>query len=115
MAVVYATLIIKGRKTISDVPVKIKEQVKEILDCYAHIIGNGTNDTARSNAFTVDWSGNVIASGTTTSTQFKSSALNTAPTSATDTGTFGEIRITSGYIYVCVGTNTWVRSALTIL
>ena len=32
MAVVYATLIIKGRKTISDVPVKIKEQVKEILD-----------------------------------------------------------------------------------
>ena len=32
MAVIYATLIIKGRKTISDVPVKIKEQVKEILD-----------------------------------------------------------------------------------
>lgn len=36
MAVIYATLIIKGRKTISDVPVKIREQVKEILidlDC----------------------------------------------------------------------------------
>ena len=80
---------------------------------YAHIIGNGTNDTTRSNAFTVDWSGNVIASGTTTSTQFKLSALNTAPASATDTGTLGEIRITSGYVYVCVGTNTWVRSALT--
>ena len=31
MAVIYATLIIKGRKTISDVPVKIREQVKEIL------------------------------------------------------------------------------------
>ena len=34
---------------------------------YAHIIGNGTSDTARSNAFTVDWSGNVVASGDVTS------------------------------------------------
>lgn len=31
MAVVYATLIIKGKKTFADVPVKIQEQVKEIL------------------------------------------------------------------------------------
>lgn len=36
MAVVYATLIVKGKKTFSDVPEKIKEQVKEVLidlDC----------------------------------------------------------------------------------
>ena len=36
MAVVYATLIIKGKKTFSDVPDKIKEQVKQVLidlDC----------------------------------------------------------------------------------
>lgn len=31
MAVIYATLIIKGRKTFSDVPVKLKEQVRAIL------------------------------------------------------------------------------------
>ena len=31
MAVVYATLIIKGKKTIHDVPVTLKEQVKQIL------------------------------------------------------------------------------------
>lgn len=31
MAVVYATLVIKGRKTINDVPVKIREQVKQVL------------------------------------------------------------------------------------
>lgn len=31
---------------------------------YAFIIGNGTSDTARSNALTVDWLGNVQASGT---------------------------------------------------
>lgn len=36
MAVIYVTLIIKGRKTFSDVPAKIKEQVRAILvemDC----------------------------------------------------------------------------------
>lgn len=36
MAVVYATLIIKGKKTYADVPDRIKEQVKQVLvdlDC----------------------------------------------------------------------------------
>ena len=36
MAVVYATLIIKGKKTFADVPEKIQEQVKQVLidlDC----------------------------------------------------------------------------------
>lgn len=31
MAVIYATLIVKGKKTINDVPAIIKDQVKEIL------------------------------------------------------------------------------------
>lgn len=31
MAVVYATLIIKGRKTLEQVPALIREQVREIL------------------------------------------------------------------------------------
>ena len=36
MAVIYATLIIKGKKTFGDVPEKIKDKVKEVLidlDC----------------------------------------------------------------------------------
>ena len=36
----------------------------------------------------------------------------TAPTSATDTGTVGEIRVTATYIYTCVATDTWVRAAV---
>lgn len=47
------------------------------------------------------------------STLYRVSALNTAPSSATDTGTLGEIRITATHIYVCTATNTWVRAALT--
>ncbi|WP_338078136.1 CD1375 family protein [Anaerotruncus colihominis] len=31
MAVVYATLIVKGKKTLEDVPTLLKEQVREIL------------------------------------------------------------------------------------
>lgn len=31
MAVVYATLVIKGKRVIDEVPEKIREQVKEIL------------------------------------------------------------------------------------
>lgn len=31
MAIIYATLIIKGKKEYTDVPVKIREQVKEVL------------------------------------------------------------------------------------
>lgn len=36
MAVIYATLIIKGKKTFADVPDKIKDKVKQVLidlDC----------------------------------------------------------------------------------
>jgi hypothetical protein len=36
MAVIYATLIIKGKKNFADVPEKIKDKVKEVLidlDC----------------------------------------------------------------------------------
>lgn len=36
MAVIYATLIIKGKKTFANVPDKIKDKVKEVLidlDC----------------------------------------------------------------------------------
>lgn len=50
--------------------------------------------------------------GSVYATQYKLSDLNTAPASATDSGTKGEIRITATHIYVCIATNTWVRSPL---
>ena len=47
-----------------------------------------------------------------TAAQFRLSALNTAPSSAADTGALGEIRIVDGFIYVCVATNTWQKVAI---
>jgi hypothetical protein len=77
------------------------------------ILANGTGAIkAQHDGSNWTLTGNVTATGSVTATQYHLSALNTAPASATDTGTTGEIRVTSDYIYVCVATNTWVRAAL---
>lgn len=57
-----------------------------------------TNITGARNHYFVDKSGDLPIVG------------YTAPSSATDTGVKGEIRITSTFIYTCIATNTWVRS-----
>ena len=56
---------------------------------------------------------NIANTGKVTAKQYQISDLNTAPSSSTDTGVTGEIRVTASYIYVCTATNTWVRSPLT--
>lgn len=66
--------------------------------------GGGGTDTSTS--------ANIVFKGNVKSEKYSISALNTAPSSSTDTGTLGEIRITAAYIYVCTATNTWVRTAL---
>ena len=32
-----------------------------------------------------------------------------APSSKTDSGSAGEIRVSGAYLYICTATNTWVR------
>jgi hypothetical protein len=61
---------------------------------------------AYSTGLTIDGSGNVTAPS------YRLSALNSAPASATATGTLGEIRFANGFVYLCVATNTWQRAAL---
>ena len=90
-------------------------------------IGNGTSDLNRSDAFIILKNG--LASLPSTSTTLISEASNnaivtkeyindkvlqfktTAPTTEKDTGTVGEIRMTTGFIYFCIATDTWVRKA----
>jgi hypothetical protein len=36
----------------------------------------------------------------------------TAPTTATDTCTAGQMAYASGFLYVCIATNTWQRAAM---
>ena len=39
--------------------------------------------------------------------------LGNAPSTASSTGSAGDIRYDSGYVYICVATDTWKRAALT--
>ena len=55
-----------------------KYNIDDLNEKYAHIVGNGTSDTARSNAHTVDWEGNAWYAGTVEGTAMivKSSTAN---------------------------------------
>jgi len=65
-------------------------------------VGIGTTTPTKK----LEVNGNVL------SDQYELSALNTAPASATDTGTLGEIRVTADAIYICIATDVWVKSDL---
>lgn len=87
----------------------------------AFIIGNGTSDSLRSNAFKVTFDGK-----TWTQDNFYVGASNyevyhagnltplkvtSVPASATATGTAGQFAYDTNYFYVCVATDTWCRYA----
>ena len=44
-----------------------KFNIKNYSNEYAHIVGNGASDISRSNAYTLDWSGNATFAGTVSS------------------------------------------------
>ena len=76
-------------------------------------VGNGSNTTTIGNNNVTDVymagdAGAIVHAG-----QYTISALNTAPASASATGTLGDIRYTTDYIYICTATDTWKRTALT--
>lgn len=69
-----------------------KYNVEDSAGKYAFIVGNGTSTSNRSNAFSVDWGGNVVASGSITSGDMcyvshgKANADAMTNTTRTDTG-----------------------------
>jgi hypothetical protein len=65
-------------------------------------VGIGTTNPSQK----LEVDGEVISDG------YRVSAMQTAPAARNSTGTLGEIRITSNYIYVCYATNSWSRVAL---
>jgi hypothetical protein len=75
--------------------------------------GNILVNTTTDAGFKLDVNGTARVATSITTAQYRLSALNTAPASATATGTLGEVRIDASYIYVCTATNTWKRSAIT--
>ena len=77
-------------------------------------------DDSLSNIITKINNSNVIVT-TTSSTTFSGSILGTGsvasittsvPATSGSTGTKGQIAYDSSYVYICVATNTWIRSAI---
>ena len=65
--------------------------IKDTDNVYAHIVGNGTSDTSRSNAHTIDWSGNAwfagnIKIGGTSYSDSNAKTLIAGPASSTGLG-----------------------------
>lgn len=80
------------------------------------IFNNSINISSFSNGVNISGNakllGDLNAAGSATANNYNLFALNTAPASATASGTTGEIRYTSDFIYVCVAPSTWRRSPL---
>lgn len=82
---------------------------------YAHVIGNGTSDSSRSNAFTVDWSGNVEAAGNITASNMRDIAM-TIDIGSSGTARacrIGNMLVLSGSLGGCTvsDTYTWTHLA----
>jgi len=82
----------------------------------AGTVGNATGelwlDTSVTPSVLRTWDGSVWQSLLSSSGNTIRVGTAKTPASATDTGNAGEICWDSSYIYVCVATNTWKRTAL---
>ena len=77
-----------------------KYNIEDLNEKYAHIVGNGTSDTARSNAHTLDWEGNAWYAGTVEGTAMivKSSTPRSTKKfkiTVDDTGTISATEVTT--------------------
>jgi hypothetical protein len=83
------------------------------LETARNIGGVSFNGTANINLPGVNQTGNQDTSGNAATATVATRVSDTAaPASASATGTAGEVRYDSSFIYVCVATDTWVRAAL---
>ena len=69
------------------------------------------SDTGRLKVYYTDTDGSQWVDASPPLTQDRI-ASSSAPSSASDTGTPGDIRYDSGYVYICIANNTWKRAAL---
>ena len=77
-----------------------KYNIDDLNEKYAHIVGNGTSSTARSNAHTLDWEGNAWYAGTVEGTAMivKSSTTNSTKKfkiTVDDAGTLSATEVTT--------------------
>jgi hypothetical protein len=75
---------------------------------FATLAGTETLTNKSLTSPTITGTGSIAATDVTAEITLSGSA----PSSASDTGTAGDIRYDADYIYVCVATDTWKRVAI---
>ena len=87
-----------------------KYNVEDNADTYAVIVGNGTADNARSNALTVDWSGNVEAAGTITASGHSSAIgdRQERTNSTTKSSSTSWTTVSTATVYADITAGTWL-------
>lgn len=76
-------------------------------DSSANIVSkiNGSNVVVTTTSSTT-FSGSILGTGSV------ASITTSVPSSSSDTGTKGEIAYDASYVYICVDTDTWIRSSI---
>ena len=81
-----------------------------VYEDYANVVITNDSDTVYTwqfaNTGTLSWPDNTVQSSAYTAT-----FANATPSSASATGTKGDIQYDASYVYICVATNTWIRAA----
>ena len=86
-------------------PVLLQGEFGYELDTGFAKIGDGSSSWTSLNYFG--------GTGPTGATGSSSIVSTTIPGTTASPGTTGELAVGSGYLYVCVGTNSWLRTQLT--
>lgn len=87
----------------------VGDQIK-VTATYGGKTGSSTHTTASGDNGRWD-AGSIAVSSAGAATGLRLATTHT-PSSASDTGTEGQITRDANYIYVCVATNTWKRTAI---
>lgn len=103
---------VSGSASFPNAPIGSLTYYNDNVGYVMSLTGAGRAIISPNGALNDDATNRLQVEGSIKATQYRLSDLNTAPSSATDTGVKGEIRVTAGFIYICTATNTWVRTAL---
>jgi hypothetical protein len=69
--------------------------------------------TGGTTRLTLNGDGSAITATSGTPLVANHRLTGTAPATASDTGTAGDVRYDASYVYICTATNTWKRAAIT--
>jgi len=82
------------------------------LNTFIYVDALMLNLAGRNNTIVPNYNNPIINPTDLVAKSLRYNELSTAPSSASDTGDLGEVRVDADYIYICTATDTWKRAAI---